>query len=103
MAAVLSDNYGNFAWGWNYMFLDRIHTGNGIHAEQHAIMRASPRRLRGHGITLTVAGKRKENFLLSKPCSVCLALAIKHGIETIEYLTRDGSWETLKFSYNKKL
>ncbi len=101
MAAVLSDNHGIFAWGWNHGIVDGEITGEGKHAEAHAISRANRRRLRG--ATLTVAGRysKNNNHLLSRPCPKCLALAMKYGIKTIEYLTKDGSWETLKLTYQK--
>jgi len=101
MAAVLSDVHGIFAWGWNHMLKDAPEVGAGMHAEHHAIMRANRKRLRG--AMLTVAGRysKSHNNLLSRPCPKCLALAMKYGIKTIEYLTKDGSWETLRLTYQK--
>ncbi len=98
MAAVISDNYGIFSWGWN-------HPGpksEGIHAEQHALIRANRKRLKG--ARLTVAGLRKKsgNKVLSRPCDdedwSCLALARKAGIHAIEYHTKDGGWRKLILS-----
>lgn len=98
MAAVLSDARGIFAWGWNHMLKDAPEVGAGMHAERFAIMmRANRKRLQG--ARLTVAGKRGVRDILSKPCPQCFALAIKYKIKTIEYLTKEGTWETIKLTY----
>lgn len=91
VSAVLSDNYGIFSWGWNFGNGDR-----GIHAEMHAINRANKNRLRG--AKLTVAGRRKRTrkFVYSKPCDSCMDLVFKYGIRIVEYITKDGNWETIK-------
>ena len=96
MAAVLSDKYGIFSWGWN-------HPGplsEGVHAEEHAIMRANRKRLRG--AKLTVAGRRKKNGnrVLSRPCDdedwSCLLLVQSTRIGTVEYHTKNGVWEKIR-------
>ena len=66
VAAVLADNHGIFAWGWN-----SIGNGSGQHAETHAISRASRERLKG--ATIYIASQRRWNKkpITSKPCPDC--------------------------------
>ncbi|TSC62318.1 MAG: hypothetical protein G01um101448_286 [Parcubacteria group bacterium Gr01-1014_48] len=92
MAAVISDKYGIFSWGWN-------HPGpksEGIHAEKHALMRANRKRLKGAKLTIAGMRKKSKNKVLSRPCDdeewSCLALACKAGIGIIEYHTKNGEW-----------
>ncbi|MEK7559828.1 MAG: hypothetical protein AAB522_00805 [Patescibacteria group bacterium] len=94
MAAVISDNYGIFAWGWNHAGCD----GNGVHAEEHALSRANPRRL--HGATITIAGirhrKNGTGFVFSKPCeNRCARLIKKFGLKKIEFITKTREWKTI--------
>ena len=101
VGAVLSDNHGIFAWGWNhYSFLSAGERG--VHAEEHAFKRANPKRVRGS--TLTIAGIRRKHgkFIFSKPCrEICLPLLMKHGVEYIEYTTKSGEWEKIKLDYRR--
>ncbi len=94
MAAVLSDSRGIFAWGWNHLGVDGE---SGIHAEQHAIMRANPKRLKGARLTVIGKHRHNKNFVYARPCEeICMALAKKQDIGIIEYLTKSGTWEILK-------
>ncbi len=103
VAAVLSDKHGIFSWGWNYCGPDC----KGLHAEDHAISRANRKRLRG--ARLTVAGRRVQTgrWVCSRPCEKktksnrpsCLELARIHGIQTIDFMTKAGTWETLELKY----
>lgn len=95
VAAVLSDDRGIFAWGWNHLGTDGR---SGVHAEQHAVMRANPKRL--NGACLTVAGRhgiqQKKNFVYARPCEdICMPLVEKYQIRKIEYLTNSRVWETI--------
>lgn len=89
VAAVISDKYGIFSWGWN-----NSGNGNGMCAEKHAIMHANRKRLRG--AVLTVAGRRKKsrNWVEAKPCVKrhCWSLVIKYRFKKVEFTTRTGDW-----------
>lgn len=93
MAAVLSDRHGIFSWGWNGKG-----AGLGRHAEEHVLLRANPRRVRG--ATLTLAGRRTRsgNWVYAYPCSGarhnCLALIRKRGVLLLEWLDKEGFWHT---------
>ena len=67
VAAVLSDNHGIFAWGWNHNPTNPNKI-KGIHAEAHAISRSNKKRL--ENAVLTVAARRKRAVL-----NYCLVLA----------------------------
>jgi hypothetical protein len=96
MAAVCSDRYGIFSWGWN----SAGPSGLGTHAEEHAVQRANRRRLQG--CTVTVAGFRSETrsrFVLSCPCSErCWPLLKRVGVKTIEFIHPDGHWTFYRLS-----
>lgn len=98
MASVLSDSHGIFAWGWNYPVRIGEKGIDSVHAEEHAIKRANPRRLPGS--ILTVYGEKDTGkLLLSRPCKErCEALAKKHGVAKIEYSSPDG-WRVEKLAY----
>ena len=87
MAAVLSDNYGIFAWGWNSGY---------IHAEEMVLMRANPRRVPGS--TITVAGQRAKsgNWVYSFPCHKvqknCLRMLVGRKVRRIVFLTKEGAF-----------
>ena len=86
MAAVLSDRWGVFAWGWNGSGYD----GMGQHAEEHAIGRANKNRLKG--ATITIAGKGRKP-VCSFPCiNRCLPLILKKRIKYIVFQDADGGW-----------
>lgn len=90
MAAVISDSYGIFSWGWNSMGP----TGLGTHAEEHAVSRANQRRLRGS--VVTVAGYRigaQPRFVFACPCKErCWPLLKRVGIKTVEFMHPDQCW-----------
>lgn len=91
MAAVISDDEGIFAIGWNSPGED----GLGLHAEEHAISRANRRRLKGARIT--VAGFRRTSKVKSRPClEKCFPRIVKVGITEIDYHAKDGRWATIK-------
>ena len=90
VGAVLSDNRGIFAWGWNSPGQDC----RGWHAEHHCISRANRRRLVGS--FLTVAAFRKDKMISARPCEKCMPLVKKYGIKIVKYTTKDG-WETEYF------
>ena len=101
VAAVLWDASGIFSWGWNHE-----RNGNeGEHAEEHAIKRANPKRLRGG--RLTVAARRKKNgqFILARPCAKerrdapwarpCLEICHSVGLRLAEFTNKGGGWEVI--------
>lgn len=97
VAAVLSDNYGIFAWGWN----NPGRNGNGEHAEEAVFRRANKKRLQG--AILTVAGIRRRRgkffkFVFAKPCNErCFNLARKYCIKIIECTTKETNiWKVIK-------
>lgn len=68
LGAVLVDRQGRvFAWGWSHN--GRGLNGRSVHAEEHAIRRANPSRLRGAVLHVARVGKR--GLLLAKPCARC--------------------------------
>lgn len=90
MAAVLSDKYGIFAWGWNHLG----NTGYGTHAEEHAISRANRNRLKG--ATITVYGIRRKTPVFSRPCEqVCMPIIEKVGIKEIQFFDKHR-WQRIK-------
>jgi deoxycytidylate deaminase len=89
MAAVLSDNHGIYAWGWN----SSGYNGLGWHAEAHCISRCNRKRLAGS--IITIAGVRKGKIITSYPCFKCLKLILGKNIQCIEYLEK-GEWKCQK-------
>lgn len=99
MAAVLSDKRGIFGWGWNHTV--RIIAANAVdtvHAEEHAVGRANPRRL--PGATVTVYGeKHSGKVLFARPCRErCEKILKRRGINRIEYHAPDG-WHVEDLEY----
>lgn len=95
-AAVLSDKRGPFAWGVNYPTPD----GMTIHAEQHAISRANPKRLVGARITVAGRRRRSGNWVFSRPCEQkCLPLLRALGIAEIEFINKAGEWELQRLDW----
>lgn len=86
VAAVISDSYGIYAWGWN-----SVGKGMGLCAEAHAIGRASKKRLKGS--TIYVAGKwrGKDKAVPAKPCESCQRLIDKHGLKVV-WRDKDEAW-----------
>jgi len=98
VAAVLSDNYGIFAWGWNSTGPD----GMGLHAEKHVLSRANRKRIEGS--KLTVFGRRKKSggVVFARPCEkFCLPLVIKYGIAVVEFSTKSG-WKSFNSQTAKR-
>lgn len=98
VAAVLSDRFGNFVWGWNSPGPD----GKGLHAEKHLILRANRKRV--FGSKLTVFGRRQKSggIVFARPCEkYCLPLVLKYGISIVEFSTKYG-WETLNLTTAKR-
>ena len=105
VAAVLSDSYGIFSWGWNHS-RGRI----GVHAEYHAILRSNRERLEGAKLTILGRYQRNDNPVLSFPCvgakkhsrsgsRPCFELVLKHKIGAIEFRTKSGKWIYAKLLY----
>lgn len=62
-----------------------------MHAEAAAIRDAVRKGVSLKGATIYVA---RDSALMSRPCSSCLKLIKKYGIEKIVYTAGDGSIET---------
>ena len=79
VGAAIADKRGIFSWGWNSSGPD----GYGQCAEQHAIVRANKKRLRG--ALLYVAGIRQRNGkpVPSKPCPECQKLIDKWDLRVM--------------------
>lgn len=98
VGAVLMDRNGRLvSWGWNHLVANPRGNSKSCHAEEHAFSRANPERLRG--ARLIVAGRRRKsgNWITARPCeSLCMGLARKHGVKTIEYVTPGGTWSIVR-------
>ncbi len=86
VAAVLEDEWGVFAWGWN----SSGPTGMGEHAEAHCLRRANRNRLQG--ATLYVAARRARNGrpVCARPCSACQKVI--RDVEAVVWRDGDGLW-----------
>ena len=91
MAAVLSDKEGRvLSWGWN-----NAGNGKGTHAEEMALKRANPKRIKGS--VITVAGFRKDSHVLSMPClEKCWARIVAAEVTSVEYHTKEGEWKRVE-------
>jgi deoxycytidylate deaminase len=88
VAAVIADDSGIFAWGWN-----SVGDGLGLHAESHAIKRANKARLETATIYVASRRKRNEKIVLSKPCEDCANRIRAAGIYLVYYRLASGRWE----------
>lgn len=88
VGCVLVDRAGRvFAWGWNHAGP----TGLGVHAEQHALVRANRRRV--VGATAYVAGWRGTKPVMSRPCEDWCWWGLKAlGVAKVVYTLADGTW-----------
>lgn len=92
IGAILTDQRDRiFSWGW-------AHPHNGkssIHAEEHAIRRANPARLRGS--TVIVAGYRvgTDRLICSRPCIRCHQRLQSVGVRKVIYSDYDQFKEFL--------
>jgi len=100
MGAVIYDNFGIIAWGWNHWHLN---DGNKdvpptIHAEIHAIMRANRRRMRGATIVIACKMRSEKNIHLAMPCEKCMKRIIKTGIKKIIFTNHKSPtlWSTIE-------
>lgn len=92
VSAVISDNHGIFAWGWN----NSGSSGYGIHAEIHAVTRANRSRI--PNAILWVSARRKKNgrTVTARPCSECQPhLQGSKGFKHIMYRDGNGVWVKL--------
>ena len=87
VAAILSDKWGIYAWGWNHMGLQ----GQGEHAEAMCLRRANRSRLPNS--TLWVASVRARNgkVVSARPCEDCQRLL--KSIGSVVYRDSDGIWK----------
>ena len=86
VAALLVDDMGVFAWGWNHMGPD----GMGQHAEAHCLSRANQSRI--VGATMYVAARRKRNrkTITARPCAICGPKVLK--CKDVIYRDEEGLW-----------
>lgn len=87
VGAVIMDRQGRIvSWGWN-----SPGNGYGFCAEEHAVVRANTKRLRG--ATIYVAGERKRNrrFVLSKPCERCQQILNAFDLRAF-WRDKNGEW-----------
>lgn len=90
VGAVIYDDYGIFAWGFNNSGPD----GMGLCAERHAISRANVKRLAGSSIA--VVAFRKNRRICSIPCQKCSQELAGYGVKHVECRDRAGKivkWE----------
>jgi len=91
MAAVISDDRGIFAWGWNHVGPE----GRGEHAEAAAIRRGN--RQRFPHATITVVGWRQPHGktdgrrVTSLPCMDCMDRIKAAGIPYVQYW-QENKW-----------
>ena len=85
VGAVIYDNYGIFAWGWN-------HSGDGFGAcaERNAIARANRKRLKDSSIIIIAFRKSKE--ICSFPCPKCYSVIKACKIESIYCVNQNKEW-----------
>ena len=89
VAAVLVDNWGIHAWGWN----SAGPTGLGEHAEAHCLRRANRKRVKDSILYVAARRKRNNRWVTAKPCPDCQKLIEKYGCAVV---WRDdmGMWRT---------
>lgn len=88
VAAVIADDHGIFAWGWN-----SAGNGFGEHAEAAAIRRASKRRLKGATIYIASRRRRNEKTVCSKPCPDCWGRVESTGARKVAWRESNGIWQ----------
>lgn len=98
VSAVLSDNRGIFAWGWNNDGGVKL---MGECAERHAIRRANRQRLRGARLVVSAKRAKSGSQLLALPCGYhedgahsegCFQLALDKGISKIKFTLKKEGW-----------
>ena len=86
VAAVLVDTQGVFSWGWNHEGPD----GFGMHAEDHCMRRANPRRIREATLYVVAQRARNKKMVPAKPCEDCSRIVQR--CKRIIYRNSDGMW-----------
>ncbi len=89
VAAVLADEKGIHAWGWNSSGED----GFGEHAETHCLKRANPKRVAKSVLWVVAQRKKSGNPVSARPCMACWP-AVKQVCYVI-YRKKDGYWAVL--------
>lgn len=89
VAAVLVDDFGVYAWGWNSAGPD----GMGEHAEEHCLRRSNKARWDDSIIYVAARRKRNKRTVTAKPCEKCMSLLKKVG--GVMYQDGEGHWRTL--------
>ena len=88
VAAVIFDNHGIAAWGWN----SQGSTGFGECAEIAAIRRSNRNRLFNSSIVVVGRRKRNGNIVITFPCGNCLKRLKKVGISTVILQDKQSNW-----------
>ena len=78
VSAVIADNRGIFAWGWN-----SPGGGYGEHAEMAAIRRSNKNRLHGATIYVGSVRQRTGKSIKSKPCPDCQYIIDKYELQVV--------------------
>jgi deoxycytidylate deaminase len=86
VAAVLEDDYGVYAWGWNSSGPD----GYGMHAEAHCLSRANLARVKDSTLYVAARRRRSSRPVTAKPCLNCAEL-IKN-VERVVFRDGNGVW-----------
>jgi hypothetical protein len=86
VAAVMEDDHGVHAWGWNSSGPD----GLGQHAEAHCLSRANPARVPTSTLYIAARRRKSGHAVVARPCETCAPLAYK--CHHICWRDKDGSW-----------
>lgn len=85
VGACVADATGILSWGWN-----SVGSGNGLHAERHAVSRANKARLKG--ATIYVAAFRTgRKVITAKPCTACQLMIDQWGLKVV-YRNMKSEW-----------
>lgn len=85
VAAILVDNHGAYAWGWN-----SVGGGYGLHAEAHCLSRANKRRLSESIMYVAARRARNKKVLTARPCALCEPKVRRVG--KVIYRNAAGEW-----------
>jgi deoxycytidylate deaminase len=67
-------------------------SGDGCHAEQHAIMRGNKQRLPGSTIYVAAQWRKHSKVVTAKPCEDCRNLLTAYRVIDIWYRNSNGIW-----------
>ena len=90
VAAVLSDGFSVFAWGWNNEGLD----GFGEHAEVNCLKRSNYKRAKKAVMWVCARRRKSGNPVNSRPCAACAPL-VKY-CQYVVYRDKCGTWKVIR-------